>query len=1155
MKRQMIWKSTFREIKQSFGRFFAILAIVTLGVGFFAGLIVSKPAMVKTAQEYLEKQNFYDYRLLSTLGFEQEEVDYLARKEDVKSAEGAVSFDILYLNTNGNEGVAKVHSITDEVNQLKVVAGRMPQSADECVVDSNYFPSSIVGEKIKLSENNTEDDLEHFAYREYTVVGIVQSPLYIQFERGNSSLGNGKVNGFIYLPYSGFDVDYFTEIYVKFAEDFELYSEEYDAYIEALDSVWEEYGTEAADTRYERVVTEAENELADAREEYETEKADAEAELADAKQKLDDAAVKLADGEVQLADAKQELADAKTTVSDKEQELADAETEIAEKEQELIDGEQEIKDGIIKWNDGKYQLDQAKKQLQEGIDQLNAQKSELEAKEQELLAGEAALNASQQELEQKLQELNDQAAAVDQQEQALREQYGENPIPEELLAQLQAAREQIAAGIAQVQAGLSQIAEKRQEIENGKIAIAQGREVIAEYEGQLEAGKAKVSAGDKSLADSWAEIEKGQKELADGRMALADAKQKIEDGKEQLADARKDITEGETTLTEKEQELADAQKEYADGLKEYEDGKLEFDEKIADAEAELTDAEQEIADIEEPESYLLGRDTNIGYVCFDNDASIVEGIAHVFPVFFFLVAALVCITTMTRMVEEQRTLIGALKALGYSDGIIMSKYLFYAGSAATIGGVAGFAAGTYFFPKVIWYAYGILYRMDALTYVFDWKLAVISLAVALLCSVGATWLSCRVELGEVAAQLMRPKSPKAGKRVFLEYIPFIWKRMSFLRKVSFRNIFRYKGRLFMMVLGIGGCTALLVAAFGIEDSIADVATQQFEEIQIFDFNVAFSDNITQEDFEMLEKAAGVGEDQYLPVSESVYDLVTDKERKPVNLVVMPADGTRDITNFVDLHTSKGEKVLLPGDGEIVLSEKLADTYGLEIGDKITLQNEDMETITATVSGIFQNFIYHYAYINSGTYNQTTGKETEYRNIYVNLPAEADGHQLSATLMKEENVSGVTLNQDTMERFAGMMASLDLIVLVVILCAAGLAFIVLYNLTNINITERIREIATIKVLGFRKKETASYVFRENMMLAAMGIVVGLLLGHFLHRFIMYEINIDLIAFDTHVRPISYVYSALLTLVFTALVNRFMHRKLERISMTESLKSVD
>ena len=498
-----------------------------------------------------------------------------------------------------------------------------------------------------------------------------------------------------------------------------------------------------------------------------------------------------------------------------------------------------------------------------------------------------------------------------------------------------------------------------------------------------------------------------------------------------------------------------------------------------------------------------------------------------------------------------------LKALGYSEGIIMSKYMFYSGSAAVIGCIIGYAGGTWLFPRVIWTAYGIMYRVDTLVYVFDWKLAVISLIVSILCSVGTTWLSCRMELKEVAAQLMRPKSPKAGKRVFLEYITFIWKRLGFLRKVSIRNIFRYQKRLVMMVMGISGCTALLVTGFGIKDSIADVAVQQFEEIQIYDLDVLFSEDISEETLdkaeEIIQNTASANVGQCVPICETTYDLVTESGRKTVNMLVL--DEEADMTPFLNLHTADKEQITFPGAGELVITDKIANDFGIRVGDTVTLQNEDMQTITARVSGINQNFIYNYVYINSATYREQTGEEVGYRNLYLNIPEDTDVHMISAALMKWEDVASVTVNVDTMERFSSMMRSLDLIVVFVIACAAGLAFIVLYNLTNINITERIREIATIKVLGFHKRETASYVFRENMVLAAMGIVVGLPLGHLLHLFVMNEIHIDMIAFDIRVRLVSYVYSVVLTYLFAWLVNLLMGGKLERISMTESLKSVD
>ncbi len=550
---------------------------------------------------------------------------------------------------------------------------------------------------------------------------------------------------------------------------------------------------------------------------------------------------------------------------------------------------------------------------------------------------------------------------------------------------------------------------------------------------------------------------------------------------------------------------------------------------------------------------MLGRNTNIGYVCFESDSNIVEGISNIFPIFFFLVAALVCITTMNRMVEEQRTQIGVLKALGYGEAAIMSKFMIYSGLAALAGCVFGFLLGTWGFPKVIWFAYGIMYHADPIVYVFNWWLAAVSLAVSLLCSIGTTWLSCRAELKEAAATLMRPKAPKAGKRIFLEYIPFLWNRLGFLRKVSLRNIFRYKKRLFMMVVGISGCTALLVTGFGIEDSIGDVADRQFKEIQIYDIGVSLKEGADQRFMARLEEIAPrYGIEAYAPVMEKTFDLVAAGGIKSVYLVA----GTEEsMPDFLNMHTVDGRDIPYPQAGEAVISNKLADTYRIRPGDTVTLRDDEMKTLTLTVSAVYENYISNYVHISEETWRQLWGSEPERNTVYVNIAEDADAHGLSAALMGFSQVASVTVNADTMERVGNMMASLDLIVVVVVLCAAGLAFIVLYNLTNINITERIREIATIKVLGFYKKETASYVFRENILLTVLGALLGALLGVFLHRFVMSQIQVDLMSFDVYIKPVSYGYSILLTLVFTLLVNWGMSGKLEKISMTESLKSVD
>lgn len=1030
-----IWKSTFREIGQSLGRFLAILAIVALGVGFFAGLKVTQPAMIKTTEQYLRKNHFYDYRILSTVGYSKEQVQKFREQEDVWAAEGGISFDILCQGDGGNEKVLKALSIPSEVNQIVVVEGRLPENDSECVVDANLYDASKIGKKIVLSEGNIKDDLARFKNEEYTIVGIVQSPLYIQFERGNTSLGNGSVNGFFYLLPEGFDVDYYTEVYVKFTADFPMYSDDYKDYIERKTKDWETLSKTLAEERYETVLADAEKQLFDGKKELSEKQQEADEKFSDARQQLEDAKEQISDGEKQLSEAKKQLETAPDELAAKEQELADAKTKISEKEAQL--------------------------------DQVEIAMGVLVSK---VLAGES--------------------------------------ISAESIAADGTSLGSDAEGMGAFLDGI--------DMSNPTAALAQIRE-----------------------------------QIADGRKQIEAAKQQVKDGEAALAQAKKQLADGQKELKEKEAKLADAEEKYENGKKEYEEGVAEYETAIADAREQISDGEKALEELEEPTAYVLDRYTNVGYVCFESDSGIVDGIANVFPVFFFLVAALVCITTMNRMVEEQRTQIGVLKALGYGEGSIMAKYLFYSGAAAVTGCVLGFALGTWFFPKVIWYAYGMIYRVDTLVYVFDWKMAAISLTVSLLCSVGTTYFCCRKELAEVAAELMRPKAPKAGKRVVLEHIPFIWKRLKFLQKVSVRNVFRYKKRFFMMVVGISGCTALLVTGFGVRDSITNVATQQYTEIETYDMSVHTKDAVDADFCTELEKIEGIA--AYAPVMEKSVDLKAGGKTKSINLEIIDAE--MDVTPFLNLHTVKKKPIALPGEKEAVISHKIAEDYDISVGDTMTIADENQEEMELTVSGIFQNFVYNYVFISTQTYELETGEQAACKTIWLNRAEGQDVHLLSTVLMNTDGVTAVTVNEDMLERFSNMMRSMDLIVIVIILCAAGLAFIVLYNLTNINITERVREVATIKVLGFYEKETASYVFRENTVLTFLGSLLGLLLGYFLHRFVMSQIHIDLVAFDVHVRPVSYCYSVLLTLAFAWFVNRVMRRKIDSISMTESLKSVD
>jgi putative ABC transport system permease protein len=990
--KSMMKKTTLREIRQSLGRYLAIFAIVALGVGFFAGLKVTKTVMVESAHDYLLKHQLFDYRLLSTLGFQEEDVQALEQKEHVRAVEGAVEADILYVYGEGNEGVLKAHTLLERINGLELVAGRMPETSSECIVDANRYGEEALGSKIILSENNEQKDLDNFAFPEYTIVGIAQASAYIQFERGNSSLGNGRVDGFMYLLPQGFATDYYTEIYVKFDMDHRIYSPQYDAYMAEREPQWKEYCQEQGERRYLAVVEEAQTELADAKKDLEKEKAEAEKELAGAEQELKEAEAEIADGEAKLAEGEAKIANQLARIEREEEKLTEARAAIEQQKDGLAEAEQ-------------------------------------------------ALASS------------------------------------EYLPQMAAARQQ---------------------------------------------------------------LELAERQLADGEAALADAKKQIENA--------------QAELTENRQKLTQAREELNQGREEYRSAREEFEKQMAEAEQKIADAETDIAAIQKPRTYVLGRDTNVGYALFENDSSIVEGIANVFPVFFFLVAALVCMTTMNRMVEEQRTQIGVLKALGYGNGSIMGKYLFYAGSAALGGCAAGYFLGIFIFPLVIWKAYAMMYRLGNVVFVFDWLAALLCLGASLLCSMGTTWVSCRHTLKASAAGLMRPKAPKAGKRIFLERMGFLWNRLKFLHKVSIRNIVRYKKRLFMMVLGISGCTALLVTGFGVRDSVTSIADQQYEEIQTYQLNITLDDEagenetLRQEIYRVLDTLGG----EYTCAYETSLDLQTSEGPKSVNLIV--AENPSEFGAYIDLHTPSGEAIPYPGPGEIVLCDKLAGKYRIKAGDSLRLRSQDGPELSAVMSGVCENYIFNYAYVDRQTYEEALGPLT-FKNLYVNLPQEADVHEVSAALMNLEHVASVQVNADMLVRFSSMMSSMNYIVFVVIGCAAALAFIVLYNLNNINITERIREIATIKVLGFYRNETSSYVFRENTVLTAMGCALGLVLGKLLHIYVMHEVDIDMISFDVHVRPVSYLLSVLLTFAFTWIVNRIMAGKLNRINMAESLKSVD
>ncbi len=1075
-------KTTLREVKGSFSRWIAILAICMLGVGFFCGLKVCKEAFILTGDTFLSKNHFYDFELMSTLGLEDKDVDKFAALDGVATARGSYSTDALFtisadgvsnlpadsqaaesdkdafaIDEQKGEKVAKFHALIDDMNTPELKAGRLPEAANECVGDLKYFTESDIGKIINITENNDEDTRDLFKYDSYEIVGICDSPLYLNFERGSTSLGNGSVATYLYVPLDGWDSEVYTEIYVTLENGGTIYSDEYKANADAMETPLEDTLSACASSRYDDILEEANEKLDDARDE--------------------------------LADAKKELADAESELADGQKKINDGERELATNKKKLEDSAATLKESRKKYEDS---LAEFNTQKDEAYAQLDAQKAQIDA-----MAGAAGGTGA-----------SGGAAA------------GSGSTAGSGAA---AAAGSAGAGTG---GGASSAAEAAGTSGASAAAAAASAydQALAQYNQAKAELDAKFAAAEAELASAKAKLESGEKELEQGYQKLADG----------------------------EKELAESKQKLADGRKELKDGKQQ----VKDGERELTKAENKLDDIENPKTYVLGRDTNIGYVCFDNDTSIVNSIAKVFPVFFFLVAALVCMTTMTRMIDEQRTQIGVLKALGYSRRRILGKYVFYSASASLIGGVVGFIGGSFLFPNVIWTAYGMMYDFADLIYVVNPLLGALSVLAALICCVGTTIFCCYTELRNVPAELIRPKAPALGKRILLERVPFIWNRLKFLHKVCMRNIFRYKKRFFMMVLGICGCTALLITAMGLSDSIKNIISVQYDEIFHNDFAVTFDRGITEKEEKAFVSDNSDYVDKALFLNTLSVDAHVGDHVKSVNMIV--ADPSDNVAEFITLKNDDGE-IAYPPDGHCVINDNLGTNLGLGVGDTLTVYDSDMNEMDLVIDALCENHVYNYVYITPATYEANWG-ESEINTAFVIGHHDGDGvlenpHEDGAKLMDAAHVASVSINQDMRDRVTNMMKSLDYIIALVMACAGALAFIVLYNLTNINITERIREIATIKVLGFYPGETNAYVFRENFVLTAISALVGIPAGKYFHKFVMSEIQIDLLSFDVHIEPTSYLIAVALTFLFALIVNFAMYFRLERINMAESLKSIE
>ena len=1056
MGKKALRKDFYMEIRRSLGRFLSIFFIVAIGVAFFSGIRVSEPDMRYSADAYFDQQNLMDIEVISTMGLTDDDIAAVEAVDGIAAAEGGYSVDAL-CTEGDNQVVVHVMSLLPTMNQVQLEKGKMPEAADECVVDVDYLASGSleIGDTITFSSGTDSEITDTLTTDTFTIVGAVSSPCYIGFERGSSTVGNGSVAGFVCVPEESFSLEVYTEIYaqVEGAKELTAFTDEYDSRIEeVLDSV-EAIKEERQQARYQEVVDEADEALNDARQE--------------------------------LADAEQELEDGRTQA---EQELADA-------RKQLEDAEKELEDGRTELESSKEQLEASKKEIQSSKQELEARQKELEDGTEQLNQGIDELNASIDALNEAKDQYNTLAAS--------------GQTDDVTLATMNALYEQIQQGEAQIEAARAEIEASRAQLESGQEQINQG-----------------VS--------------------------------QIEEGEQQIADAEQQIEDAEAELADGEQEIADGWEEYYDGEKEAQEEIADGERQIADAKEKLADAEQEVADIEQPTWYVYDRDNLSDYSGYGDNADRMRAIGEVFPVIFFLVAALISLTTMTRMVEEQRTLIGTLKALGYEKHSIAGKYLGYACLATVSGSVLGILFGEKVFPYIIITAYGIMYQhMNVVVLPYSLEYGLIASVAALVCTIGATFFSCFRELREQAAELMRPPTPKQGQRVFLERFSFIWKRLNFSWKATVRNIVRYKKRFFMTVFGIGGCMALLLVGFGLKDSIMAIAVLQYEEIQLYDGNIILNEDASDEEKqEVLDMISST--DQVADAAENLLKQITignGNEWKDVYLNV-PAD-VESYPDFVLLQdrTTK-EQYFLDDDG-VILTEKMAKELEIEAGDTITIRDEDKGDVDVTVEHICENYMGHYLYMTPALYEEMYGEAPNYNSVYyrtVDRTTE-EAENVGEDVLQLDGALSVSYTTDLRQQVEDMLEALDLVIVVLILSAGMLAFVVLYNLNNINITERKRELATLKVLGFYNNEVCAYVYRENIILTLIGAVFGMALGRILHQFIIVTVEIDSVMFGRNINAVSYLYGFLITIAFSCIVNGVMYFKLKNINMVESLKSVE
>ena len=1104
-------KDILRTIRGNLKRFVAIVVITILGTAMFSGLKAGCDDLRTAADDFYDSQQLFDMRVLSTLGITQDDVDTLAGIEGVAHAEGGYA-ETAHVKVAGERASVDVKALSDSgINEPYLVEGELPDSAGEVAVTRGYLKDSgtAIGDTLTIEDAEDETN-EVFERRDYTIVGAVIDPMEVNNAEGSMSFRAASSSDYaFFVTQDDVVADTFTVAYVRLvgADEVLCYSDEYDDIVSQVTDRIDAVSDERAQARTDEVVGDALEQVEDGERE--------------AQESFDEAERAFADGQKEIDDGRAELADGQAELDSGRQELIDGQAEIDANRQSLVDGQAQVDAGRQELVDGQAQLDAARAELESGQAQIDAGWEELEA-------NRTMVEQGLEQLEQSIlvyQQLAKEEFIAGCLEQGMTEQMAEA-----LFAQQQDAI------FAQVEEEIRN-SEKAQQLEAAQQEIAAGEAELAVRQQQIDAG--------------LAEIETRQQQLVDGQAQLDASQAQINDGWAQLNAGQAEIDSGWAELESGQAELDDGAAELEDGQRELDEQRADYEREKADALAELADARAEVESIEPATWYIQDRSSLSGCSSIESDADSIEALGTAFPIIFLIVAILVSLTAITRLVEEQRGLIGTYKSLGFAKHQVYAKYLIYALSACLIGGIIGNVFGFVLLPLFLFTVFDVMYVLPGYPIVYNVASGALGILLFVAAIGGSAFLSCRSEIHQTPADLLRPKVPKFGSRIFLERIRFVWKRLSFLNKVTARNLFRYKKRFFMTVAGIMGCTALIVCAFVIKDSVALMAPEQYESIDQYDIMaVVDADDLDQvaEDLSADGKVASLTralvDSGEVGNGESTVD---------AQIIVVPDGG--ELEGYIAMADASGSPLELPDEGMLV-TNNASQVLGLEQGGSAVLQDGSLEQRDALVAGVSQSYLGNYAYLSQAAYEDLFGAGAYEPNaVLVQLADDVDGPAFADELSQDSTYLSVVSTRELEDSFASSFQLINTVVAVILVMAAALAFVVLFTLSTTNISERERELATIKVLGFRRREVHHYVNKETLILTGIGIVFGLIAGPPLGGVLLGSLNMPGIAFPTHIEWYSMIICAVLPFVFALVVDAITNRTLDRIDMIGALKSVE